>query len=61
MPNNPPNESCLTCRFWQQRIDKWGYCRRYPKAAAQDTGNQVCFAFPRMDETDWCGEYRKST
>ena len=56
-------ESCLTCRFlhaWQTNVGvaQTNYvCRRYPPVQHFDGGG----THPRVQLTDWCGEYVKRT
>ena len=46
-------ETCKTCRFWEQRHYPKGFCRRYPLVLEATT-------WPVTTADDWCGEYRRN-
>jgi len=49
------NESCESCRFYQQiPTNPGGWCRRHPPTAISSKGLST---FPRVAKIDWCGEW----
>jgi len=63
--SNPSGESCGRCRFWQDRKDGKGMCRRNPPRIVETLLNQPvdsnaiddATVFPGTFENDWCGEF----
>ncbi len=51
------NETCETCKFWQEIENrKVGDCRKYsPKKVPTKTGSPS--QWPMTSPTSWCGEY----
>lgn len=51
-------ETCVSCRFWERRIDgyKIGQCRK--KAPNPSSQDNECAWWPTTGEVDWCGEFK---
>ena len=61
-------EACLSCKYgefskhneWGDKITaKFGVCRRYPPQSFSKPTGYAEFNFPRVEKTDWCGEWKE--
>jgi hypothetical protein len=66
-------ETCASCKFWQEVNDEWGKCRRHPPVLdvlqveyARDNGyteddyasqSILWWSQPATSECSWCGEW----
>jgi hypothetical protein len=66
-------ERCKNCRYWLEKYDEQGFCRRYPpvpvvdvsysedhegKLAAVFSTNPDTY-FPETVADEWCGEWKE--
>lgn len=60
-PEPPRPPTCGSCRFYQPRPprERRGQCRRYPPVASPNVKIPLVYR-PWVDESDWCGEYRRA-
>jgi len=63
-------EACASCKYgefarhneWGDKITaKFGICRRYPPQASSKGTGYSDFVFPRIEKTDWCGEWKEGS
>lgn len=59
------DENCKLCRFWYSGVKTDGFCRRYaprPSRSQDDADGEFdpnYADWPRVDESDWCGEFER--
>jgi hypothetical protein len=46
--------TCGHCKFWLEKQDPVGVCRRYPPTTVSASGH---VAWPVTNHEDWCGEF----
>jgi hypothetical protein len=51
-------ETCETCKFRDRVSDD---CRRFPPRILQFERGSTRSQFPRVERSDWCGEYKERT
>ncbi len=59
MSKDDERPTCGNCRYWDERKDGDGFCRRYAPRPVVLDGEQSTWryaAFPIVDAGDWCGE-----
>jgi hypothetical protein len=48
---------CVACAHYRAEEDEFGVCHRFPPVAVQE-GRQYSFAFPVVNEDDYCGGFQ---
>lgn len=48
---------CTSCAHYRAADDEVGLCHRYPPVMVPE-GKQYSFAFPTVNEDDYCGEFQ---
>ena len=50
--------SCSECKFWDDRKNEFGECRRYaPKANVKSIGEDGGVLWPETHYDQWCGDF----
>ena len=58
LPGDP--DACQACRFWQQRSEQVGACRRHAPVLillTTDEHKTTYGRFPRTRDVEWCGDF----
>jgi len=54
-------QTCASCKFFQgNKIDEFGFCRRYPPVSVVDDEGGA-WTIPVTTEDEYCGEFVQKT
>ena len=54
-------EACTSCKFSKRAKSGTLMCRRFPPGYENTFLNGTSCFYPKVDDTDWCGEFVQSS